>query len=94
MTTQTQTTAEILASEGIRLYYTQVYSAGYGHKKIELTFDYKSDYKTFSAITNNIDAIEGAQNLEKTDRQNALLEIVYNQIEQQLSDWCYIINNI
>lgn len=94
MTTQTQTTADILASEGIRLYYTQVYSAGYGHKKIELTFDYKSDYKTFSAITNNIDAIESAQHLEGSDKQNALLEIVYTQIEQDLLDWCYLIDNI
>lgn len=93
MTTQTQTTADILASEGIIIFGTQAWFSSDGHRLIEVTFGYKNKTKKFSSVTDNMDAYQCAKQLEGLDRDNALLDLIYSRIEQPILDWCNDIDN-
>ena len=88
MTTQTQTTADSLANEGIILFGTQAWYSSDGHRLIEITFGYKNKTKKFSSVTDNMYAYQCAKQLEGVYRDNALLDLIYSRIEQSILDWC------
>ena len=54
-----------------------------------------TDYSPFGVeLEGRTVSLEGYRfGYQGSEKDNALLEIVYNQIEQQLMDWCYLIDN-
>ena len=74
----------------IKIYDADIKSVAYGIKRITVELEYKGMYDKFSALTNNLEAIEAAKEVGETDwdqRNNDLFEIIEGKIESQIEEW-------
>ena len=74
----------------IKIYDASYNSVAYGIKRITVELEYKGMYDTFSALTNNLEAIEAAQEVGQTDwdqRNTDLFEIIEGKIDSEIESW-------
>ena len=74
----------------IKIYDADIKSVAYGVKRITVELEYKRKYDTFSALTNNLEAIEAAQEGGQTDweqRNTDLFEIIEGKIDSEIESW-------
>lgn len=74
----------------IKIYDADIKSVAYGIKRITVELEYKGKYDTFSAISNNLEAIEAAHEVGQTDwdQRNAdLFEIIEGKIDSEIESW-------
>lgn len=71
----------------LEINYTNATTAGHGHKKITVELYFKGEYKTFSATTSNMPSYDDATELEGSDKDEALFNIISYQIEDQVEEW-------
>ena len=74
----------------ITIYDASYKSVAYGIKRITVELEYKGKYEKFSALTNNLEAIEAAQEVGQTDydQRNAdLFEIIEGKIDSEIESW-------
>jgi hypothetical protein len=64
--------------------------AGYGHRKIEATLSHNGREKTFTMVTDKMPQYEKAMDLEGEERDQALFDLIYREIEGEVSDWFVI----
>jgi len=76
----------------IEVIFANATSNGYGHKKINVELCYNGEYRTFTAITNNMPAYDKATDLEGEEKRYALYEIIENNIADEVSEWLENIN--
>jgi hypothetical protein len=77
----------------LAIYYTKALTAGHGHKKITVELYLLGEYKTFSATTSNMPDYDEATELEGSDKDEALFNIISMQIEDEVSEWISEIEN-
>lgn len=77
----------------LEINYTQALTSGYGHKKITVELYFQGEYKAFSATTSNMPDYDDATDLEGSDKDKALFNIISNQIEDQVNEWIVEIEN-
>ena len=73
----------------IKIYDADIKSVAYGIKRITVELEYNGNYDTFSALTNNLEAIEAAQEVGQTDweqRNSDLFEIIEGKIEREIEE--------
>ena len=74
----------------IKIYDADIKSVAYGLKRITIELEYNGKYDKFSALSNNLEAIEAAQEVGQTDwdQRNAdLFEIIEGKIDGQIDEW-------
>ena len=74
----------------IKIYDASYKSVAYGIKRITVELEYNGKYNKFSALTNNLEAIEAAQEVGQTDydQRNAdLFEIIEGKIDSEIESW-------
>jgi hypothetical protein len=77
----------------LEINYTQALTAGHGHKKITVELYLLGEYQTFSATTSNMPDYDEATELEGSDKDEALFNIISRQIEEQVDEWIVEIGN-
>ena len=74
----------------IKIYDADINLVAYGIKRITVELEYKGMYNKFSALTNNLEAIEAAKEVGQTDweQRNAdLFEIIEDKIDSAIESW-------
>ena len=74
----------------IKIYDADVKSVAYGIKRITVELEYNGMYDKFSALSNNLEAVEAAQEVGQTDwdKRNAdLFEIIDGKIDSEIEEW-------
>lgn len=77
----------------LEINYTQSLTAGHGHKKIIVELCFKEEFKTFSATTSNMPDYDDATELEGSDKDEALFNIISYKIEDQVNEWIFEVEN-
>lgn len=77
----------------LEINYTQALTAGHGHKRITVELYFLGDYKTFSATTSNMPDYDDASELEGSEKDEALFNIVSRQIEDEVNEWIVELEN-
>ena len=76
-----------LFEKEVEIYSLSVMPAGYGHKKITVELLYNGNYKTFSAVTNNMPATDEADELESIERYIVYFSIIEDKIADEIAEW-------
>ena len=71
----------------VEIWNTYYSPAGHGHKKIYVELFYMDSFKKFSAITNNMPAYDEANELDGSEKEEALYNIIASQIEEKVHEW-------
>ena len=77
----------------LEINYTQALTAGHGHKKITVELYLQGEYKTFSATTSNMPDYDDATELEGSDKDEALFNIISYKIEDEVNEWIVEVEN-
>ena len=76
--------------EQVSVWYASSRQVSYGHHKVSVELNFNNDYKTFSAVTTDTEALDVASELEGEGKWNALYNIIKYHIEDEVNSW---INN-
>ncbi len=74
----------------IKIYDADSKWVAYGIKRITVELEYKGNYAKFSAITNNLEAIEAAHEVGITDidqRNIDMFDIIKDKINVEVEGW-------
>lgn len=86
------TTIEIYNTE-LEINWTNVLTAGHGHKKITVELCYQNEYKEFSSTTNNMPDYDDACDLEGSEKDEALFNIISYKIHDEIAEWITELEN-
>jgi len=77
----------------LEINYSQVTTSGHGHKKITVELCYQNEYQKFSATTSNMPDYDDATELDGSEHDEALFNIIKYQIEDHVSEWVVEVDN-
>ena len=70
------------------LYHASYSYAGHGHKRIVVELRYKGEYKSFQAITDDMDGFDKAIQHENINKKHiALFKLIEYKISDEINNW-------
>lgn len=86
---KTYTTSEI-AEFNYSVDYASSLTAGYGHKEISVRIvSENGEVQDFKATTSNMYDYDAAMDLEGQEKYEALFELVESQLDGEIAEWLY-----
>jgi len=76
-----------IANTELYLYSAQALSAGHGHYKITIRLTNGDVMGIFSAITDDMPAIDEISDIEGNEKEMALFNLISDKIEDEVAEW-------